>query len=369
MILRASQETSAAIQEKTGSKVIAQIVREENQITNKDMEELLQIQNIASFNRLSKQTAIPVNFHVITKNDTKEERSNVTLLSYDDLEKDSAFTDGTYRLMVGSYVNEDHPVGVVMNSLLAEANGLNLNDEVELASNDKQTVTVKIIGMYQSGSERKQEASLLSTERIENQVFIDNKTYAELFENVEFYSVSVYAKDPEQLDNLKLTLETIINDKAELTTSDAMFQQLSAPLNQIIKITSLIRMLTLITGFVIISLLLCMWMRTRQKEVAIFISLGKTKTSMFLQVLLETTILFFISVLTACVVGMGVAMYLPSILSKVETIGTTISVVVTMPDITVLFGLGSVVMVLAVGCSLLPIIRVNPKTTLSRMEG
>ena len=46
--------------------------------------------------------------------------------------------------------------------------------------------------------------------------------------------------------------------------------------------------LTLLAGTTVVSLLLCMWMRTRQREAAIFISIGKSKSSIFLQVFLES---------------------------------------------------------------------------------
>lgn len=370
MILKASQDASASIQEKAGSKVVAQILREDNRITNSDIEQVNQIYDVTSINRLSKHTSSPVNFNVITNSDTREEENaRVTLLSYDDLEKDSAFSDGTYRLLSGSLINKENKTGIVINSLLAEMNGLEIDDELVFDSKDENKVAVKIIGIYLSGSERKQPSSLTSINRIENQMFIDNETYAKLFGNDGYYSIAVYTKSPEQLEDLKITLENLFENKFELTTSDALFQQMVAPLNQIIRITSLIRILTLITGFVIISLLLCMWMRTRQKEIAIFISLGKTKTSILFQVFLETATIFFIAVLTASIVGVFMAKFLPSILSNVETNGTAINIVFNMRDVTSLLCLGGGIILPAVGCSLLPIIRANPKATLSRMEG
>ena len=39
------------------------------------------------------------------------------------------------------------------------------------------------------------------------------------------------------------------------------------------------RLLTFFAGTVIVSLLLCMWMRSRQKEMAVFISLGEQKAT------------------------------------------------------------------------------------------
>lgn len=86
-------------------------------------------------------------------------------------------------------------------------------------------------------------------------------------------------------------LLAILGDKVETTTSDTLYKQMEAPLTQIIRVTKLMLILTLITGTVVVSLLLWMWMRTRQIETAIFISMGKSKSTISLQIFLELLII------------------------------------------------------------------------------
>lgn len=124
-----------------------------------------------------------------------------------------------------------------------------------------------------------------------------------------------------------------------------------------------------VTGTVVVSLLLCMWMRTRQKEVAIFMSLGKTKSEIFLQTLLEAGSVFTLSVLGATAIGKLFSGVLQNVITGSETVTENLKVVLQIQDIGMLFLLGGAVILVALCCSILPILRANPKDILAKMEG
>ncbi|MCI8504810.1 MAG: hypothetical protein HFI67_01310 [Lachnospiraceae bacterium] len=189
----------------------------------------------------------------------KESNQKITLLSYDDLRNDSAFYEGQYRLVSGDYIAKNKK-GAVINSMLADSNGLELGDDITIENTEGKKSSLKIIGLFLSGSERKQKEQTDSINRIENQVFEDHESYSQLLGDTGYSKVSLYCKNPEE---------------------------------QITRVVNLMFVLTLITGIVIVSLLLCMWMRTRRKETAVFISMGKPKYSIFLQVFLESFVVFF----------------------------------------------------------------------------
>ena len=67
---------------------------------------------------------------------------------------------------------------------------------------------------------------------------------------------------------------------------------MKAPLEQIIRITKLMMTFTLLSGTVIVSLLLCMWMRSRQMEMAVLISLGESKGAIFSRPFWESVMIF-----------------------------------------------------------------------------
>ena len=117
------------------------------------------------------------------------------------------------------------------------------------------------------------------------------------------YKRQVYTDQPEQTETLAEKLQELLGEKAKVTSSDLLYQQMKAPLEQIIRITKLMMTFTLLSGTVIVSLLLCMWMRSRQMEMAVLISLGESKGAIFLQTFLESVMIFLLAAVGACCLG------------------------------------------------------------------
>ena len=369
MILRATEDSKAEIQQKTKSKIVLEITKEENRITQQEVEEILNLEEVSPVNCQNKGQAFPNNFYPVTTNDSTEENNQkIMLFSYDDLQNDSAFYEGRYRLVSGNYITKDKR-GAVINSSLADSNGLELGDDIKIENTEGKIVSLKIVGLFLSGSERKQTEKMDSVDRIENQIFVDNESYSQLLGNTGYYKVSVYCKNPEQLPTLEKQLRSIFPEKVSFTSSDTLYRQMALPLDQITRVANLMLVLTLITGIVIVSLLLCMWMRTRQKEAAIFISIGKSKYSIFLQVFLESFLVFLVSIIGACGLGSLMAEFLQKALTHSETTEVSLNVFLQGKDIGSLVVWGSFLVLTAVLVSLFPILKANPRDTLSRMEG
>ena len=369
MILHATERTEAAMQEKTKAKVISEITDTANEITDKEAEKIENLANVTSVNRMGQQSAYLTDLTPVTASDSAEpDNQKVCLQSFDDMKADSPFEDQSYRLTDGQLIGTDNRYSAVVNAGFAEANGVQIGDKISLEAEEGKTVTVEIIGEYLAGNENRQEKSTLAVYRVENQIYIDNTAYLELFGDG-FYKVSAYTGQPDLLGSLAGEVQDILQDKAEVTTSDALYQQMKAPLTQITRVVELMRMLTFITGTVIVSLLLCMWMRSRQKEMAVFLSMGEQKFTIFLQALLEAAVLFLIAMGGACGFGWLAAEGLQSMLFTSMTQDISLQVSLQFADIVLLLGIGSVVVVIAVLISLVPVIRANPKDILSRMEG
>ena len=375
MILRATKDSKAAIQEKAKSKIVLEIAKEENKITQQEVEEILNLEEVSEVNCQDKGQAFPNNFYPVTTNDSMEENNQkITLLSYDDLKNDSAFYEGQYRLVSGEYITKDQR-GAVINSLLADSNGLELGDDIKIENAEGKIISLKIVGLFLAGSERKQTEKMNSADRIENQIFVDNESYSQFLGNTGYYKVSVYCKNPDedrgeqQLSMMEEQLRSVLSEKVSFTSSDTLYRQMALPLEQITRVANLMLVLTLITGIVIVSLLLCMWMRTRQKEAAIFTSIGKSKYSIFLQVFLESFLVFMVSVIGACGLGSLMAGFLQKALTHSETTEISLNVFLQGKDIGSLMIWGSFIVLAAVVVSLFPILKANPRDTLSRMEG
>lgn len=369
MILHATEDSRITMQEKMGTKAVLEVKGSDRFITENEVREIRDMDGVISVNRMADSAVYPVNFNPITNSDSEDENNwKVTLLSYDELERDSAFSDLRYRLMKGDMITESSGKGAVINFALADANGLEIGDEMEVGTETGSVINVKIIGVFVAGSERNQMDTLPAVNRIENQIFIDNESYTGLFDNAGYRKIAVYTKKPDQIDVLVQELKDFLGSRAEIATADILYRQLEVPLNRIVRVMKLMLVFTLAAGVTITSILLCMWMRSRKREIAVFISMGKKKTDILMQVFMETAAVFCLSVFGACVIGSGMAGIMKELLME-ENTAVLLSVSLQAGDIAAMFFAGGCIAVIAVCISLLPILRANPKDILSKMEG
>lgn len=369
MILHATEDSRITMQEKMGTKAVLEVKGSDRFITENEVGEIRDMDGVISVNRMADSAVYPVNFNPITNSDSEEENNwKVILLSYDELERDSAFSDLRYRLMKGDMITESSGKGAVINFALADANGLEIGDEMEVGTETGSVINVKIIGVFVAGSERNQMDTLPAVNRIENQIFIDNESYTGLFDNAGYRKIAVYTKKPDQIDVLVQELKDFLGSRVEITTADILYRQLEVPLNRIVRVMKLMLVFTLAAGVTITSILLCMWMRSRKREIAVFISMGKKKTDILMQVFMETAAVFCLSVSGACVIGSGMAGIMKELLME-ENTAVLLSVSLQAGDIAAMFFAGGCIAVIAVCISLLPILRANPKDILSKMEG
>ena len=369
MILHATEDSRITMQEKMGTKAVLEVKEGSQFITEDEVRAIRDMDGVIYVNRLTSNAVYPVNFNPVTNSDSEEENNwKVTLLSYDDLERDSAFSDLRYRLMKGNMITEGSEKGAVINFALADANDLEIGDEMKVGTETGSVAGVKIIGVFVAGSERNQMDTLPAVSRIENQIFIDNESYTWLADNAGYHKIAVYTKNPNQIDVLVQELESFLGNRVEITTADILYRQLEVPLNRIVRVMKLMLIFTLAAGVTITSLLLCMWMRSRKREIAVFISMGKRKTDIFMQVFMETAAVFCLAVFGACVIGSGMAGIMKKLLME-ENTAVLLSVSLQARNIATMFFAGGCIAVIAVCISLLPILRANPKDILSKMEG
>ena len=370
MILHAAQSTEAAMKEKTKAKVVCEMIDAGQPVTEVDARKIGNLDAVTSINRMGQQAAYLPELLLVTGNtSTEADNQKVSLLSFDDMETDSPFADQSFRLTEGRLIGPDSQYCAVVNQGFAQANGLKVGDTFSLENEEGKKTTVEIIGEYLAGNETRQEKETPALYRQENQIYIDNTAYLELFGEKGFYKLSAYVSQPELLDSLAGEMQEIVGEKAGVTTSDTLYQQMKAPLTQITRVVSLMRLLAFGTGTAVVSLLLCMWMRSRQKEMAVFLSMGEGKSVVFWQALLESAVVFLIALLGACVLGTAASGWMQELLLATVDTGASLTVTLQAGDIAQLLGIGGAVVGIGVLLSLIPVLRSNPKDILSRMEG
>lgn len=370
MILHAAEDTKADMQEKTKSKVVCEVTGTDAQITSQDLENIQSQPHVTFLNRVGENAAFLSNAVPITGSGSEDDANWMAKLSsFDELEYDSPFVDRPYKLTEGDFLTADSKNSAVVHADFAEKNGLAVGDEIGVEIKGGKSATLKIIGLYRAGNERKQDDGTMAVHRIENQVFIDNTAYIDLFGENDFYKAAVYTDAPEYLERLSGDLQTLLGNKVSVESSDALYRQMKAPLEQITKVVELMLILTFVTGTVVISLLLCMWTRTRQKEMAVFISMGERKIKIFLQAILESVTLFLISGIASCGLGIYAAEWLQNLLTSSKAAEISLQISLQTQDIVFLLAIGGAVVLISVFLSVIPILRTSPRETLSRMEG
>lgn len=366
MILHAAQSTEAAMKEKTKAKVVCEMTDAGQSITEEDTRKIGNLDAVASINRMGQQAVYLPELLPVTGNTFMEaDNQKVSLLSFDDMETDNSFADQSFRLTEGRLIGSDSRYCAVVNQGFAQANGLKVGDTFSLENEEGKKIKVEIIGEYLAGNETRQEKETLALYRQENQIYIDNTAYQELLGEKGFYKLSAYVSQPELLDSLAGEIQEIVGEKAEVTTSDTLYQQMKAPLTQITRVVSLMRLLAFGTGTAVVSLLLCMWMRSRQKEMAVFLSMGEGKAVIFWQALLESAVVFLIALLGACALGTAASGWMQKLLLATVDTGTSLTVTLQAGDIAQLLGIGGAVVGIGVLLSLIPVLRSNPKDILA----
>lgn len=304
----------------------------------------------------------------MTKRDSTEtDNLTITLHAYDNTEIDGLFAQEKYRLLYGNPITETQS-GILIDSILAEGNQLGIGDQLTFKTKSGATASGKIIGVFFSGMERKQENSIMAAHRIENQIFVDHGLFEALFGKSGFSTLSVYTSDPENLNDLYKQTKLLIDGTTSITTSDQLYRQMQAPLKQVIRTTSLMLILILVTAVIVVSLLLCMWMRTRTKETAVLISIGISKMNLFLQAITESFSVFIFSAIGAAAFSGLFSKRLMDCVFSSDNFSNIADAHLEGQHLLSLLLLGSVIILIAVGISIFPTLQANPRDTLSRME-
>lgn len=368
-ILRASEEAKSSLQEKTKSKVIAEISDKDHLITTEDINAIFNFDGVKDINKMAKSQCCPVGFRLYTGNqDSTKENSQAQVVSYDSLSADGPFAEGQIRLIKGDFPEDKNEI--VVNQNLAEMNQWELGDTVLLKNDAGEKINAVISGLYLSGTESKQTKSTLAVYRIENTIYGMPELALKLQRQKGFESASVYVKNPEQLTSIEQQISRKLGKKVELTKSDVLYRQMEQPLKQVVRVVKLILILTIGTAAIVITLLLCMWMRARKKETAVYISLGENKGTIFLQILLEGLLVFFMATVISVLSGNYMAEALKKLLFTENQISSVpLEIGIRVADIGWLAVAGAGILLIAVGISLIPILLANPKDTLSEMEG
>lgn len=340
-------------------------------------------------------------------------------------ENNSFFQSGIMELTEGKHITGNESNAAVISRDMADQNSLQIGDSIFLQADEE--AEVKIIGIYEIRKPDPAYASVVTYEKLENQIFIDTSALQDLFGDmpVGFYEVAFSVYDPAQLDSIMSEVKGLsaIDWRAfEVAADNQTYLDAAAPLQKLQALVSSIIWVIALVSIVILSLILTMWGRSRIHETGVFLSLGIGKMRIIGQYLAEVLMIAVIAFGCSYFTSNAVAGRLANGLmqqnipvSEEQAAGVTITkkdgfsedVVVsikddaalsdmpsgqdTVPDVEVsvdgaeadteqisvtidfynmlqLYLIGIIVIILSVGISSLSVMRLKPREILSKMS-
>ena len=284
------------------------------------------------------------------------------------------FLNGTYTLEEGRHIQPDDSYAVLISKELADKNGLSVGDDITMYDLDSDSEnTFEIVGIF-SGTEGMSKDAMMADGIPANQGYIDMNSYNEIFDRdaMELGSLDVYVDSAENVQDILETIQNLpeIKDKTFTYSTDTEnFDLISNPLSSIQAMVDTAVIVIAVTGAAIIVLLLVLWTRGRKKEAGILMAVGRSKLEIVLQFLTENILI----AIPAAAASLGLTALLADkvgayLVSQTASDVTGLSVTIHSADIAAVYGIGALILILAVLLAAVTMVRLKPRMILSEME-
>ncbi|MGP1608341.1 MAG: ABC transporter permease [Clostridium sp.] len=315
---RASEETFGNITNSFSMEINRRVnqgtARGSGNIKGQDIKKISESKDIDHVVKRVGSVADLVNHDIIETEETLENQSPeraknfkraVMLTGVNDSSKETKFVSGAYKLTEGKHLENQDKNKILMHKDLAKKNNLKIGDKLKIKSNlfdadnekrANETVEVEIKGLFDGHNTGGVTAA---QELYENTLITDVHTAAKVYGNTEETSVyqdaTFFVKGNKNLDKVMEELQNLDIDweAYNLVKSSSNFPALQESITGIYSIANKLFAGSLIFAGIVVSLLLFLWMNARKKEIAVLLSLGISKTKIFIQFIIE---LLFISI-------------------------------------------------------------------------
>ena len=284
------------------------------------------------------------------------------------------FLNGTYTLEEGRHIQPDDSYAVLISKELAAKNGLSVGDDITLYSMDTQREdTFEIVGIF-SGTEGMSKDAMMADGIPANQGYIDMNSYQKMWNEttLELGSLDVYVDSAENVQDILKTIQNLPEIKGKTfvySTDTENFDLISTPLSSIQTMVGTAVIVIAVTGAAIIVLLLVLWTRGRKKEAGILMAVGRSKLEIVLQFLIENLLI----AIPAVAASLGLTALLADkvgsyLVSQTATDVAGENVTIHFAVIAAVFGIGAIILILAVFLAAVTVIRLKPREILSQMD-
>ena len=272
----------------------------------KELDNIKEIKEIITvYDGLARTTNIKVvdGTQLIERDDLSDEYKNMlSVEATNNSEKNNLFSSGVFTIIKGRHINNNDRGKILIHKELAEKNKLNLNDKIKLElidfnnSKKKMEYEFEIIGIFTGKKQEKYTG--LSSDFSENMVFIDYESSQKALNKPENNKiVSKLEIFSDSSENTKVALNKIKKIKTAWSQYNVSSDNnaLEETLESVEGIKHIINIMTysiMLSGIIVLSLILILWLRERMHEIGVLLSIGVSKIKIVTQFILE---LLFIS--------------------------------------------------------------------------
>ncbi|HII4492057.1 TPA: ABC transporter permease [Clostridium perfringens] len=315
---RASEETFGNITSSFSIEINRQVnpgtPRGGGNVKGEDIKKISENKNIYSYVKRINSVADLIDHDIVETKETlanqspersKNFKRTVMLTGVNESSKENKFVSGAYKLIEGKHLENQDENKVLMHKDLAKKNNLKVGDKIKIKSNlfdadnekgANETVEVEIKGLFDGHNNG---VVSVPQELYENTLITDINTAAKVYGNTEdtaaYQDVTFFVKGDKNLEKVIKDIGKLDINWREynLIKSSSNYPALQQSISGIYSIANKLFAGSLIFAGVVVSLLLFLWINARKKEIAVLLSLGISKLTIFGQFLIE---LIFISI-------------------------------------------------------------------------
>ncbi len=273
-----------------------------------DIEKIAGTEGIADYNISTATTAArPVDFIRIEDEDVDQysDLGGVSLIGNKDMSMDSNFLSGNAFITDGRMIKEGKKDVCVISAELADKNQLEIGCKIRFGNcrdkEDSMTYEAEVVGIYQV-NQPIPSYMFGDTYRSENIVFtdldfpekVDGKVGDPLYEKAYFKIADV--NDYESVKKSVMEAD-IAWERYDLIDNNGNMNTLSANFNEMEKYSRTLVWVISGAGLIILFLIFQFWMKSRNREIGIMLSMGTSKIRILAQIMTEALMIAAVAVL------------------------------------------------------------------------
>ena len=252
----------------------------------------------------------------LTLDDYAINSQRTTTYGNNDSELFSYFRTGAFTLVDGRHIRPDDNGKVLISDVLAKKNGVQIGDTITIqllghffGAQDDWAVwselELEIVGLFHVNGFQPINPLVYENYICNNWFLVDMNTsrtlhddgihnyYIDYEEPFYYNDVTFFVESPDRLDEIIVEVESLdAVDTLYLETikDDTMYRSTVEPLN-LIKTLVLIAVSAITAGcFIVLCIVFTMWIRSRRREIAIYLSLGIRKAEILGQFIIEAAV-------------------------------------------------------------------------------